>query len=98
MKNLQTLDSFIEDKYGMPGSKSRDKFETGYKEFIAGEVIRTARKDKGLTQQELANLCGISKSHISRIENNIKDVRLSTIKKIVNDGLGGTLELKIQFD
>ena len=56
-----------------------------------------ARLEKGMTQAELAEKVGTTKSYISKIENNIKEVRLSTLQKIVQLGLGGHLDLSIRL-
>lgn len=48
-----------------------------------------------MTQEELAQKVGTTKSYISKIENNIKDARISTVQKIIESGFGGKLELKI---
>ena len=48
-------------------------------------------------QEELAEKCGTNKGYISKIENNIKEVRISTLQKIVELGLGGRLELNIKL-
>ena len=95
--NLKTLDTLIENNYGKKGTAKRDKFEQGYQEFKLGALIQEARLEKGLTQEQLAEKCGTNKAYISKIENNIKDVRLSTLKKIVEIGLEGNLELSIKF-
>jgi len=50
---------------------------------------------KGMTQEELADKCGTNKAYISRVENNIKDVRMSTLQKIIEIGLGGQLNVSI---
>jgi len=50
-----------------------------------------------LTQEQLAEKCGTNKAYISKIENNIKDVRLSTLQKIIEVGLGGQFELSIKL-
>ena len=50
-----------------------------------------------MTQSELAEKVGTTKSYISKIENNIKEVRLSTLQKIVQLGLGGKLDLSIKL-
>jgi transcriptional regulator with XRE-family HTH domain len=50
-----------------------------------------------MTQEQLAEKVGTTKSYISKIENNIKEVRLSTLKKIIELGLGGNLELSIKL-
>jgi len=96
-KNLKTLDQFIDEEYGNTGTVKREKFEKGYKNFKIGFLIQQARLEKGMTQQELAEKCGTNKGYISKIENNIKEVRISTLQKIVELGLGGQLELSIKL-
>ncbi|MCK9400042.1 MAG: helix-turn-helix transcriptional regulator [Bacteroidales bacterium] len=95
--NITTLDEFKEKHYGKRGTKKRDELEAGYENFKIGFLILQARREKGLTQAELADKVGTSKSYISKIENNIKEVRFSTLKKIVELGLGGHLELSIKL-
>jgi|GEM_PF-2457311 len=51
-----------------------------------------------MTQEELAEKCGTHKSYISRVENNAGDIRLSTLMKIIQTGLGGHLKLTLHFD
>lgn len=95
--NTKTLDEIKDKYYGEPGSKKRDKLEEGYKAFKIGVMLQEARKKSGLTQQELADKVGTSKSYISKIENNVKEARISTLEKIVEIGLGGQLELNIRL-
>jgi ribosome-binding protein aMBF1 (putative translation factor) len=95
--NTKSLDNLKERYYGKEGTPERDELEKGYEEFKLGFMIREARIKSGLTQQELADKVGTTKSYISKIENNIKEVRISTLKKIVEFGLGGNLELKINL-
>ncbi|PKV62458.1 helix-turn-helix domain-containing protein [Pontibacter ramchanderi] len=95
--NTLTLDQFKDKHYGKVGTKKRDELEEGYENFKIGALIHEARIEKGLTQEELAAKIGTSKSYISKIENNIKEVRLSTLKKIIELGLGGHLELSIKL-
>ena len=95
--NLKTLDQFIDEQYGKKGALKRDKFEKGYEAFKLGFLIQQARLEKGLTQQELAEKCGTNKGYISKIENNLKEIRISTLQKIVELGLGGHLELSIRL-
>lgn len=95
--NTQSLEQLKQKYYGKKGSRKRDDFDKGYEEFKLGFMIREARIKSGLTQQELADKVGTTKSYISKIENNIKEVRISTLKKIVEFGLGGNLELKINL-
>jgi ribosome-binding protein aMBF1 (putative translation factor) len=95
--NLKTLDQFVEEQYGNKGSDKRDKFENGYEAFKLGFMIQQARLEKGLTQAELAEKCGTNKGYISKVENNLKEIRISTLQKIVELGLGGQLELSIKL-
>ncbi|MFA6013038.1 MAG: helix-turn-helix transcriptional regulator [Desulfobacteraceae bacterium] len=95
--NLKSLDQFIDEQYGKKGTPKRDKFEKGYEAFKLGVLIQQARIEKGMTQAELAEKCGTNKGYISKIENNIKEVRISTLQKIVEFGLGGRLELSIKL-
>lgn len=100
MKNkghLKSLDHFVDEQYGKKGTPKRDKMEKGYQEFKLGALIHEARLEKGMTQEELAERCGTNKAYISKVENNIKDVRISTLQKIVEVGLGGRLQLSINL-
>lgn len=95
--NILTLEQFKDKHYGKLGTDKRNQLEAGYESFKIGALIHEARLEKGLTQEELANKVGTTKSYISKIENNIKEVRLSTLKKIVELGLGGQLQLSIKL-
>lgn len=91
------LDQFKTKHFGKTGSKKRDKLEEGYKDFKIGALLHEARKEKGLTQTQLAERVGTTKSYISKIENDVKEARLSTLQKIVELGLGGKLEVTIKL-
>ena len=95
--NILTLDQFKEKNYGKLGTSKRNELEAGYENFKIGAMIHEARLEKGLTQEELAQRVGTTKSYISKIENNIKEVRLSTLQKIVELGLDGHLQLSIKL-
>ncbi len=96
-KNEITLDKFKGKHYGVKGTESRNALENGYENFKLGALLHEARLEKGMTQAELAEKVGTSKSYISKIENNVKEVRLSTLQKIVQLGLGGQLDLSIKL-
>jgi ribosome-binding protein aMBF1 (putative translation factor) len=95
--NIKTLEQFKDQNYGKKGTAKRDRLEMGYETFKIGALIQEARIEKGMTQEELAIKCGTTKSYISRIENNIKEVRISTLQKIVALGFGGQLQLSIKL-
>ena len=96
-KNITTLDEILDTKYGKKGEKKREKWEQEFESFRLGVLLEEARVKMGLTQEELANKCGTTKSYISRIENNASDIRLSTLMKIIQQGLGGHLKLTLQL-
>ena len=97
-KNLKSLDQFIDEKIGKKRTEKREKFEHEYDAFKLGVLIQQAREQKGLTQEQLADLAGTNKSYISRLERNLKDIRFSTLQRIINEGLGGHLEVSIRLD
>lgn len=94
---LKNLDQFIDEEYGRKGTAKREKFDKGYEEFKLGAMVQEARLTKGLTQEELAKKCGTNKAYISRIENDVKEIRLSTLQRIVEVGLGGKLQVSIKL-
>lgn len=96
-KNLTSLDQFIDKEIGEIGTNNRDQFEDDYNAFKLGVLIKQARKEKGLTQEELAKLAGTNKSYISKLEKDLKDIRFSTLQRIISEGLGGHLEINIKF-
>lgn len=93
--NTKSLTRLVEEQYGKKGSPKRDKFEKGYQSFKLGALLLEARLEKGMTQGQLADKCGTNKAYISKVENDIKDVRLSTLQKIIEVGLGGKLNLTV---
>jgi ribosome-binding protein aMBF1 (putative translation factor) len=95
--NIVTLDQFKDKHYGKPGTTKRDQLEAGYENFKIGVLIHEARLEKGMTQEELAEKVGTTKSYISKIENNIKEARISTLQKIVELGFNGKLQLSIKL-
>jgi len=92
---LVSWDNHIDNKYGEPGTPTRDKYEEEFEAFKIGVLIQEARKKKNLTQEELAIRAGTTKNYISRIENNASDIRLSTLMRIIREGLGGHLKLSL---
>lgn len=96
-KDIKTLAAFKDEHYGKKGTEKRDQLDKGFEAFKLGALIHEARIEQGLTQEQLADKCGTNKAYISRVENNIKDVRISTLQKIVELGFGGKLELSIKF-
>lgn len=94
-ENPKSWKEQINKKYGELGTESREKFEEEFETFRIGMLIQEARKKQKLTQQQLADKVGTTKNYISRIENNASDIRLSTLMRIVREGLGGSLKLSV---
>lgn len=95
--NLTSWDDHLDKKYGEPGTQSREHYEEEFEAFKLGVLIQEARKRQKLTQDQLAKKVGTTKNYISRIENNASDIRLSTLMRIVRDGLGGHLKLSLDI-
>ena len=79
--------------------KSRDpkfakNYDSGYEQFKIGAILKQAREEAGLTQEELASIMNTKKSAISRIENHAEDIKLSTLEKFAN-ALGKELRLEV---
>lgn len=96
-KNLISLEEFKEKNYGKRGTKEREELEAGFEVFKIGALIHDTRVELGMTQEQLAEKVGTTKSYISKIENNIKEARISTLQKIIELGFGGKLELSIKL-
>lgn len=95
--NLTSWDDHLDNKYGKPGTPTREKYEQEFEAFKIGVLIQEARKKQHLTQEQLAAKVGTTKNYISRIENNASDIRLSTLMRIVSEGLGGQLKLSVDI-
>ncbi|MBN4057885.1 helix-turn-helix transcriptional regulator [Olleya sp. AH-315-K02] len=94
-KRITSFDDHLDEQYGKTGTKSREKFQEEFETFKIGVLIQEARKKQQLTQQQLAEKVGTTKNYISRIENNASDIRLSTLMRIIREGLGGSLKLSL---
>ena len=95
--NITTLDQIFDKKYGEKGAVEREQWEQEFEAFRLGVLLEQARLKLGMTQEDLAEKCGTNKSYISRIENNASDIRLSTLMKIIQTGLGGHLKLTLDL-
>jgi HTH-type transcriptional regulator/antitoxin HipB len=94
-KKLTSFSEHLNDQHGKPGTATRDQYEEEFEAFKLGAMIQELRNKQGLTQEQLADKCGTTKTYISRIENNASDIRLSTLMRIVREGLGGNLKLSV---
>jgi len=92
-----SLDEITDEIVGKAGSEDREQFEFELKLDLLGEMIKKTRLERHLTQEDLGKLIGVKKAQISKIENNTKDVRFSTIMKVFN-ALKAKIKFSIEFD
>ena len=79
---MKTLDQMKDDHIGKIGTLERDKYEFDLKVEILGQMIKSTRKERHLTQEQLGELIGVRKSQISKLERNTKNVTIETILKV----------------
>lgn len=92
-KNIKTFEALIELEYGKIGTESRNQYEEGAQMFIISEMLKAARKEANLTQEQLANKAGTKKSYISKLENGKGNIQLSTLIRIFEQGLNKRIGL-----
>jgi ribosome-binding protein aMBF1 (putative translation factor) len=90
---MSDLKKYIENRKARDEEFARD-FDSGYEQFKIGVLLKQAREESGLTQEELALRLNTKKSAISRIENHAEDIKLSTLEKFAN-ALGKRLRLEV---
>ena len=95
--NLTSFHTHLNRQFGKRETPAREKYEQEFEAFKLGVMLQELRMEKGLTQEELAEKCGTTKTYISRIENNASDIRLSTLMRIIKEGLGGHLRLSVDL-
>jgi len=91
---MSDLDRYIKSRKKTDSDFARG-FDEGYRDFKIGVILRQAREEAGLTQEELADRVGTQKTAISRIENHAEDIKLSTIQKVAK-ALGKSLEISLR--
>ncbi|MFA5806589.1 MAG: helix-turn-helix transcriptional regulator [Melioribacteraceae bacterium] len=95
MKNITDFEDLLKEKYGEKGSPKRDRFDADSLAFRIGVMLKEARKEANITQEQLAEKTGTKKSYISRIEKGQSDIQISTYYKLIEIGLGKHLNISI---
>jgi len=93
IRNAKNFDELLDIKYGKIGNERRDEFEEKAQYFVISEMLKEARKEANMTQEQLAEKVGTKKSYISRLENGKCDIQLSTLYRIFEFGLGKRVNL-----
>ena len=92
-KKVTDFEGLIEVEYGKIGTKSRNEYEEKAQMFIISEMLKEARKEANLTQEQLAEKTGTKKSYISKLENAKGNIQLSTLIRIFEQGLNKRIGL-----
>ena len=95
MEHITKSEDLLIDKYGKKGTSERNKFDADSLAFRLGVMLKEARKEANLTQEELAEKTGTKKSYISRIERGLSDIQVSTYYKLIEIGIGKHLNISI---
>lgn len=95
MKNVTDFEELLKEKYGEKGTPARDRYDADSLAFRLGVMLKEARKEANLSQEELAEKTGTKKSYISRIERGQSDIQISTYYKLIEIGLGRQLNISI---
>jgi len=96
-KNPKTINDLFDLKYGKKSSEGRQDFERKAEAFMVAELVKESRKKAHLTQQQLAEKLNVKRTYISKIERASSDVRISTLRRIIETGLGGKLHVSVEL-
>ena len=95
IRNAKNFDELLDIKYGKIGTEKRDDFEERAQYYVISAMLKEARKEAKMTQEQLAEKVGTKKTYISRLENGKCDIQLSTLYRIFEFGLGKRINLLI---
>lgn len=94
---MMTLDQMKDKHIGKAGTPERDKYEFDLQMEILGDMIKSVRKERKLTQEQLGKLIGVQKSQISKLERNTKNVTIETILKVFR-ALKANIKVSIEMN
>jgi len=97
INNPKTINEHFDSKYGKIGTESRADFEQNAEAYLIAELVKEKRKEANLTQKQLAERLNVNRTYISKIERAVGDIRISTLRKIIEVGLGGTLQINVKL-
>ena len=95
--DTKTWSEIKDNVYGVKGTERRDELERDFESFKIGLLLRKAREEKKLTQEQLGELVDKKRTYISRVENNGSNITLKTLYDIVEKGLGGKVKISIDI-
>ncbi len=84
----------MKDKYiGQIGTSEREEYEYELSMELLGRMIKIARQERNLTQEELGKLVGVQKAQISKLENSANSATIDTVVKVFR-----ALKAEIKFN
>ncbi len=95
--NTKNWKDIKDNVYGKQGTERRDELDRDFESFKIGLLLKKAREEKHLTQEQLADIVNKKRTYISRIENNGSNLTLKTLFDIVEKGLGGKVNISIDL-
>jgi DNA-binding XRE family transcriptional regulator len=95
--NTRSWKDIKDEVYGEKGTPNRDELDRDFESFKIGLLLKQAREEKSLTQEQLGDLVDKKRTYISRLENDGSNMTLKTLFEIVEKGLGGKVKISIQF-
>lgn len=93
---MMTLDQMKDKDIGIIGTEDRDNYEFDLRMEVLGEMIKSVRKERKLTQEQLGKLIGVQKSQISKLESSAKNVTIETILKVFS-ALKANIKFTVQL-
>ncbi len=97
MMETKSWKDIKDNVYGKQGTDRRDQLDRDFESINIGILLRKAREEKHLTQEQLAELVDKKRTYISRVENNGSNLTLKTLYDIVEKGLGGKVNISIDL-
>ena len=95
--NTKSWKEIKDNVYGKQGTERRDELDRDFESFKIGLLLKKAREEKHLTQEQLADIVDKKRTYISRVENNGSNLTLKTLFDIVEKGLGGKVNISIDL-
>ena len=95
--NIKSWKTIKDSVYGAKGTERRDRLDREAETFTIGLLLREAREQKQLTQEQLGQLVDKKRTYISRVENDGSNLTLKTLYDIVEKGLGGKVKISIEM-
>lgn len=96
-QNITAFEEIRDRFIGTQGSPERKEYDRGFDLFMIGVAIAQAREARGLTEEQLAKMCGTTKAMINKIEMQAENCKIADLRNVVENGLGGHFNISVLF-